>query len=112
LKHKILTEDEKAMLDASRGPGAQKAMDLLVRYAHGRRTVRRRHGYYIPLSCMTPKDADNIVTAGRSVDGDSEVLSAVRVIGPCIAMGAAAAAYALDLAELGKRLSFNLDRTD
>ena len=80
------------------------------------------HVYYIPLTCMTPKDADNIVTAGRAVDGDTEALSAVRVIGPCIAMGAAAAyaldladggsVHELDLAELQKRLAFNLDRTD
>ena len=46
---------------------------------------------------MTPKDADNIVAAGRAVDGDVHALSAIRVMGPCIAMGAAAA-HALDLA--------------
>jgi hypothetical protein len=80
------------------------------------------HVYYIPLSCMVPRDADNIVAAGRCVDGDSHALSAIRVMGPCIAMGAAAA-HALDLAgtgsvhriDLGKlreRLKDNLDRTD
>jgi ribulose 1,5-bisphosphate synthetase/thiazole synthase len=80
------------------------------------------HVYYIPLSCMTPKDADNIVAAGRAVDGDVQALSAVRVMGPCIAMGAAAA-HALDLAgsgavhqidfgKLQKRLTDNLDRRD
>jgi hypothetical protein len=71
---------------------------------------------------MTPKDADNIVAAGRCVDGDVHALSAIRVMGPCIAMGAAAA-HALDLAgsgavaqiDLGKlqtRLAANLDRRD
>jgi hypothetical protein len=80
------------------------------------------HVYYIPLSCMVPRDADNIVAAGRSVDADVEALSAIRVMGPCIAMGAAAA-HALDLsgskpvqdvdlAELQRRLTDNLDRTD
>jgi len=80
------------------------------------------HVYYIPLACMTPKDADNIVAAGRCVDGDVQALSAIRVMGPCIAMGAAAA-HALDLAgsgavhqidfeKLQKRLSDNLDRRD
>jgi hypothetical protein len=80
------------------------------------------HVYYIPLSCMTPKDADNIVAAGRCVDGDVYALSAIRVMGPCIAMGAAAA-HALDLAGSGavhqidfaalqKRLTDNLDRRD
>jgi len=80
------------------------------------------HVYYIPLGCMTPKDADNIVAAGRAVDGDVYALSAIRVMGPCIAMGAAAA-HALDLAgtnsvqsiDLTKfhhRLADNLDRRD
>jgi hypothetical protein len=80
------------------------------------------HVYYIPLGCMLPSGADNIVTAGRCVDGDVAALSAIRVMGPCIAMGAAAA-HALDLAgsgavhqiDLGKlwqRLRDNLDRRD
>ena len=78
------------------------------------------HVYYIPLSCMIPRDADNIVAAGRCVDADVSALSAIRVMGPCIAMGTAAA-HALDLAAGGsvhgidsaalqKRLSDNLDR--
>jgi hypothetical protein len=80
------------------------------------------HVYYIPLSCMTPAEADNIVAAGRCVDADSHALSAIRVMGPCIAMGTAAA-HALDLAGSGSvhhidlkkfqaRLRDNLDRTD
>jgi hypothetical protein len=78
------------------------------------------HVYYIPLSCMTPRDADNIVAAGRCVDADLSALSAIRVMGPCMAMGAAAA-HALDLAGSGsvheidlgalqRRLTDNLDR--
>jgi len=78
------------------------------------------HVYYIPLSCMLPKDADNIVAAGRCVDADVSALSAIRVMGPCIAMGAAAA-HALDLAGaspvheidhavLRRRLAHNLDQ--
>jgi hypothetical protein len=77
------------------------------------------HVYYIPLSCMIPRDADNIVAAGRCVDADVSALSAIRVMGPCIAMGAAAA-HALDLAgtnavhaidhgALQRRLTANLD---
>jgi hypothetical protein len=80
------------------------------------------HVYYIPLSCMLPAEADNIVAAGRCVDADTYALSAVRVMGPCMAMGAAAA-HALDLAgsapvaavnmnELARRLRDNLERTD
>jgi hypothetical protein len=56
------------------------------------------------------------------VDADTYALSAIRVMGPCIAMGAAAA-HALDLArdgdvtavnmyELQERLHDNLERTD
>jgi FAD-dependent oxidoreductase family protein len=80
------------------------------------------HVYYIPLSCMLPKDADNIVAAGRCVDGDSHALSAIRVMGPCIAMGTAAAhaldlagtgsVHRIDLAKFQQRLRDNLDRTD
>jgi len=80
------------------------------------------HVYYIPLSCMVPKEADNVVAVGRCVDADPYALSAVRVMGPCIAMGTAAA-HALDLAdgdavtnvdmqELQERLHDNLERKD
>jgi hypothetical protein len=69
---------------------------------------------------MVPRDADNIVAAGRCVDADVSALSAIRVMGPCIAMGAAAA-HALDLAGTGavhaidyvtfqRRLADNLER--
>jgi hypothetical protein len=83
---------------------------------------RDGHVYYIPLSCMVPKHADNIVAAGRCVDADSHALSAIRVMGPCIAMGAAAAhaldmagtgsVHEIDLKKLQQRLRDNLDRTD
>ncbi|MBL4801113.1 MAG: FAD-dependent oxidoreductase [Emcibacter sp.] len=80
------------------------------------------HVYYIPLSCMLPKGVDNIVAAGRCVDGDSHALSAIRVMGPCMSMGMAAA-HALDMAgsgkvsdinikELQERLCDNLDRKE
>jgi len=80
------------------------------------------HVYYIPLGCMVPKEAENVVAAGRCVDADLHALSAIRVIGPCIAMGAAAAhaldlagsgsVHAVDLAALQRRLADNLDRRD
>jgi hypothetical protein len=80
------------------------------------------HVYYIPLASMIPKGADNIVTAGRCVDADVHALSAIRVMGPCIAMGTAAA-HCLDLAGTGpvqdvdlealqRRLQENLERRD
>jgi hypothetical protein len=80
------------------------------------------HVYYIPLSCMVPRDADNIVAAGRCIDADTHALSAVRVMGPCIAMGMAAAhALAIagaapvsevDLRALQRNLRDNLERKD
>ncbi|MGA8228041.1 MAG: FAD-dependent oxidoreductase, partial [Xanthobacteraceae bacterium] len=78
--------------------------------------------HYIPLGSLTPAEADNLVAAGRCIDADLAALSSVRVMGPCIAMGAAAA-HALDLAGSGsvhqidtaalrKRLHDNLERND
>lgn len=80
------------------------------------------HVYYIPLSCMLPQGADNVVAAGRCVDADTQALSAIRVMGPCIAMGAAAAhalsladgnaLHAVDMRALQRGLHDNLERTD
>jgi hypothetical protein len=58
------------------------------------------HVHYVPLRSMTPPSVVNLVAAGRCVDGDAAALSSVRVMGPCSAMGAAAA-HALDLAAGG-----------
>jgi flavin-dependent dehydrogenase len=58
------------------------------------------HVHYVPLGSLIPAEADNVIAAGRCIDGDSAALSSVRVMGPCIAMGAAAA-HALDLAGSG-----------
>ena len=79
------------------------------------------HVHYVPFRAMTPPGADNLVAAGRCVDGDAAALSSIRVMGPCAAMGAAAA-HALDLAaqardsvhhvdldKLRQRLAANLD---
>jgi ribulose 1,5-bisphosphate synthetase/thiazole synthase len=80
------------------------------------------HVYFIPLSCMLPREADNVVAAGRCVDADTAALSAIRVMGPCIAMGMAAAhalalagdgpVHAVDLDLLARGLHDNLERTD
>jgi hypothetical protein len=59
------------------------------------------HVHQVPLRSMTPPGAHNLVAAGRCVDGDAAALSSVRVMGPCSAMGAAAA-HALDLAARDK----------
>jgi flavin-dependent dehydrogenase len=80
------------------------------------------HVHYVPFGSLVPSEADNVVAAGRCIDGDSAALSSVRVMGPCIAMGAAAA-HALDLAGHGsvaqidiaalrKRVRDNVERVD
>ena len=76
----------------------------------------------MPFAALVPQEADNLVAAGRCADGDPAALSSVRVMGPCVAMGAAAA-QALDLAGAGSvrqidiaalqvRLKDNLQRRD
>jgi flavin-dependent dehydrogenase len=80
------------------------------------------HVHYVPFGSLVPAEADNIVAAGRCIDGDNAALSSVRVMGPCIAMGAAAA-HALDLAGSGsvqqidiaalrRRVRDNVERAD
>jgi hypothetical protein len=80
------------------------------------------HMHYAPLRSMTPDESDNLIAVGRCIDGDVAALASVRVMGPCIAMGAAAA-HAIDLAGAGSlhqvdvrtlqsRLADNLERTD
>ncbi len=80
------------------------------------------HLHYLPFGAMVPEGADNLVAAGRCVDGDPAALSSVRVMGPCIAMGAAAAqaldlagsgsVQQIDIAALQQRLADNLERRD
>lgn len=64
------------------------------------------HVHYVPLRSMIPPDAHNLVAAGRCVDGEAAALSSVRVMGPCVAMGAGAA-HALDMA--GDNSVHNID---
>jgi FAD dependent oxidoreductase len=66
------------------------------------------HVHYVPLRSMTPPGVHNLVAAGRCVDGDAAALSSVRVMGPCSAMGAAAA-HALDLAARGTGSVHDID---
>lgn len=80
------------------------------------------HMHFVPFRSLAHAEADNLVAAGRCIDADPVALSSVRVMGPCIAMGAAAA-HALDLAGAGsvhqidmralkERLRRNLAETD
>ncbi|TRL35436.1 FAD-dependent oxidoreductase [Methylosinus sporium] len=75
------------------------------------------HIHTIPFRCMVHDEVVNLLAVGRCVDGDALALSSIRVMGPCIAMGAAAA-HAFDLAggrfdappvgRLRRRLAANL----
>ncbi len=67
---------------------------------HHWHTFPEDHVHYIPLRSLVSPDADNLVAAGRCMDGDAAALSSVRVMGPCMAMGMAAA-HALDIAGSG-----------
>jgi hypothetical protein len=58
------------------------------------------HMHFVPLGSLVHRDADNLVAAGRCIDGDALALSSVRVMGPCMAMGHAAA-HILELAGKG-----------
>ena len=80
------------------------------------------HLHTVPFGSLVSPECDNMVAAGRNIDGDVAALSSVRVMGPCIAMGAAAA-HALDLAGAGsvhqidaaalrERVKDNVERID
>ncbi len=79
------------------------------------------HLHHLPFGAMTPAGLDNLVVAGRCVDAEPAALASVRVMGPCFAMGRAAAealhqtgagsVHQLDLGALQKRLADNLERT-
>lgn len=66
------------------------------------------HVHTVPLGSITVAGADNLCAVGRCIDADSAALSSVRVMGPCIAMGAAAA-HALDLAGSGSVHQIDID---
>lgn len=77
------------------------------------------HMHYVPLRSLAPVEVDNLLAIGRCIDADPVALSSVRVMGPCIAMGAAAAhaldlagtgsVHQLDIATLRRRLAANLE---
>ncbi|MBC2777170.1 FAD-dependent oxidoreductase [Parasphingopyxis marina] len=66
------------------------------------------HVHTVPLRSLTVDGADNLIAVGRCIDADSTALSSVRVMGPCIAMGAAAA-HALDIAGAGSVHQIDLE---
>ena len=86
---------------------------------HVWQTFDQDHVHYVPLGSMIPAEGDNVVAAGRCIDADNAALSSVRVMGPCMAMGAAAAkaldlagtgsVHQIDIAALAKRVHDNVE---
>ena len=80
------------------------------------------HMHYVPFGALVSPEADNYVAAGRCIDGDTAALSSVRVMGPCIAMGAAAvhaldiagegSVHQIDMGELKRRVHDNVERRE
>ncbi len=80
------------------------------------------HVHYVPWRSLTPPDVDNVVAVGRCIDGDTAALSSVRVMGPCMAMGTAAAhaldivgegsVHAIDIRALHARIADNVGGAD
>jgi hypothetical protein len=66
------------------------------------------HVHYVPYRSLVHAEADNLLAAGRCIDADLLALSSVRVMGPCIAMGAAAA-HAADIADRGSVRDIDID---
>jgi hypothetical protein len=48
--------------------------------------------YTVPYRCLLPDDIDNLAVVGRCVSASREAFASVRVIGPCMGEGQAAAA--------------------
>lgn len=77
------------------------------------------HVHTIPLGSLTVAGADNLLAVGRCIDADSAALSSVRVMGPCMAMGAAAAhaltlagsgsVHQIDIGQLRRKIAANLE---
>jgi hypothetical protein len=80
------------------------------------------HMHHVPFGSMVPRGLDNVVVAGRCIDAEPAALASVRVMGPCFAMGRAAAAAAaqvgsgsmrqIDVAALQQAVADNLERRD
>jgi len=78
------------------------------------------HSYTIPFRALQSAELDNVLAIGRCIDADPIALSSARVMGPCIAMGVAAAHAVhlvlqsqasldrLDMRKLQERLRRNL----
>lgn len=60
-----------------------------------------RRIYSLPYRMLLPQGVDNLLTAGRCISCDREVLAAIRVMPPCFGMGQAAGNAAVLALETG-----------
>jgi hypothetical protein len=64
--------------------------------------------YTVPYRCLLPEGVDNLAVVGRCVSATHEAFASVRVIGPCMGEGQAAAAAV----ELARGAGTSLPRVD
>jgi hypothetical protein len=57
--------------------------------------------YTIPYRCLVPRGVDNLLVVGRCVSADADAFASLRVIGPCMLEGQAAAVAARELVARG-----------
>jgi len=69
------------------------------------RHLERAPFYQIPYSSLVPKDARNVLIAGRSIDADEGAFGAVRVMINCNQMGQAAGVAAWLALDSGKSVA-------
>ncbi len=75
-----------------------------------RPNAKRKHvKIEIPYGALLPKDADNLIVAGRCLGAEREVMGACRVMGPCMGMGQAAGNAAALALKTGSFLSVPTD---
>lgn len=67
--------------------------------AQVRRAIQDGRSYDIPYDCLTPQGLTNLLVAGRCFSSTREANGSARVMGPCMAMGEAAAVAAAQVIE-------------
>lgn len=60
------------------------------------------HSYQIPYRVLVPKNAENLLVAGRCVSADHEGIASLRIQSACMVMGQAAGTAAAICAESGR----------
>lgn len=64
-----------------------------------------KKAFGIPYECLVPASIDGLLLSGRIISVDSSVYAAVRVMGPCMAIGEAAGVAAALSIDQGKKVS-------